>query len=173
MKPTLIYVWEHDKVRWRLLSLAHHTAGYVDAFVVEKADKDALGDERWNEAAQWDSKGAAMPNQALSREAATALGHAIRDLVAWNAEGLLCTTCWKVGIAPPAELGAPPEMKGPCSIGVSIEHEGRFVRLTMKAPQAPVYQTPLTPAAARDLAKSLERCADLAERCAAEKAVSK
>ena len=82
MKPTLIHVWEHDKVRWRLLSLAHHTAGYVDAFVVEKADKDALGGERWNEAAQWDSKGATTPNQALSRDVATALGHAIRDLAA-------------------------------------------------------------------------------------------
>jgi hypothetical protein len=57
-RARLVKQWEYGKVSYRLISLAHYTPGYDDEYVLERAEKDALGGRRWVVARTWDQRSA-------------------------------------------------------------------------------------------------------------------
>lgn len=58
-KATLIYEWEHDGARHRLVAHGRWSAGYEDRYTVAKLGVDEIGEPRWDVVAAWDKDSAA------------------------------------------------------------------------------------------------------------------
>ena len=52
-KVRLITKWFVGSKEYRLLASASYSTGYEDAVILERDDKDALGDPRWVTVSQW------------------------------------------------------------------------------------------------------------------------
>lgn len=65
----------HAPVRkFRIVALADRTPGYEDTYVIEEAQLDALGGERWIEVRRWDTRTCGEDDDLM-----TALVHGITD----------------------------------------------------------------------------------------------